>query len=184
MIVKFFSFMMSVIVALMGPLGLVFTAPEDETIENVIIMIGDGMGWNHLYSTQDKYDIELDMITKTEYYGYSKTRSASDEVTDSAAGGTALSTGTRTQNGYVGVYMLDPYEVVATPASITEAAIAYGLSTGVVTSDELTGATPSDFSAHERDRDFSDELFADQVASDIDLIINDKLDGKTEDADQ
>lgn len=170
MIVKFFSFMMSVIVALMGPLGLVFTAPEDETIENVIIMIGDGMGWNHLYSTQNKYDLELDMLTKTEYHGYSKTRSASDSVTDSAAGGTALSTGSRTHNGYVGVYMLDPYEVIATPASITEAAISYGLSTGVVTTDSLTGATPSAFSAHERDRDFSAELFADQVASDIDLI--------------
>ena len=170
MVVKFFSVMMSLIVTLFGSLGIVFTAPEDETIDNVIIMIGDGMGWNHLYSTQNKYGIELDMLTKTDYHGFSKTRSASDAVTDSAAGGTALSSGSRTKNGHVGVYMLDPYEVIATPASITEAAISYGLSTGVVTTDSVTGATPSAFSAHERDRDFSAELFADQVASDIDLI--------------
>ena len=170
MIVKFFSVMMSLMITVLSPLGIVFSAPEDETIDNVIIMIGDGMGWNHLYATQEKYDIELDMLTKTEYHGFSKTRSASDEVTDSAAGGTALSTGTRTKNGHVGVYMLDPYEVFATPASISEAAIAYGLSAGVVTTDALTGATPGAFSAHERDRDFSAELFADQAISDLDLI--------------
>lgn len=170
MIVKFFSLVMSLMVAVLSPLGIIFAAPENEAIDNVIIMIGDGMGWNHLYATQDKYDIELDMLTKTDYHGFSKTRSASDKVTDSAAGGTALSTGTRTKNGHVGVYMLDPYEVIATPASITEAAIAYGLSTGVVTTDALTGATPGAFSAHERDRDFHAELAADQIASDIDLI--------------
>lgn len=170
MIAKFFSLFMSFIIMISSSLGIVFVAPEGETIENVIIMIGDGMGWNHLYATQNKYGIELDMLTKTDYHGFSKTRSASDEVTDSAAGGTALSTGSRTKNGHVGVYMLDPYEVIATPASITEAAIKYGLSTGVVTTDTLTGATPGAFSAHERDRDFHAELFADQAASDIDLI--------------
>lgn len=170
MITKIFSFFMSLMVAVLSPLGIIFAAPEDETIENVIIMIGDGMGWNHLYSTQNKYGIELDMLTKTEYHGFSKTRSASDEVTDSAAGGTALSTGSRTHNGYVGTYMLDPYEAIATPASITEVAISRGMSTGVVTTDLITGATPGAFSAHERDRDFTAEIFADQAASDVDLI--------------
>lgn len=170
MLTKIVSLFMSFTVMILSPLGVVFVAPEGENIENVIIMIGDGMGWNHLYATQKKYGIELDMLTKTDYHGFSKTRSASDKVTDSAAGGTALSTGSRTHNGYVGVYMLDPYEVISTPASITEAAIAYGLSTGVVTSDAVTGATPGAFSAHERDRDFTAEIFADQVASDIDLI--------------
>ena len=168
--VKFFAVIMSVLISVLSPLGLVFSAPEDETIENVIIMIGDGMGWNHLYSTEKVHGVELDMLTRTEHHGFSKTRSASDKVTDSAAGGTALATGSRTQNGYVGVYMLDPYEVIGTPASITEVALTRYMSTGVVTSDLVTGATPSAFSAHERDRDFADELFADQLASDIDLI--------------
>ncbi len=168
--VKFFAVIMSVLISVLSPLGLVFSAPEDETIENVIIMIGDGMGWNHLYSTEKVHGVKLDMLTRTEYHGFSKTRSASDEVTDSAAGGTALSTGSRTKNGHVGVYMLDPYEVLATPASITEVALTRDMSTGVVTSDQTYGATPGAFSAHERDRDFSAEIFADQAASDIDLI--------------
>ncbi len=169
---KIVAFIMSLVITITSSLGLVFIAPveEAEKIENVIIMIGDGMGWNHLYATQNKYNIKLDMLEKTDYHGFSRTRSASSLVTDSAAGGTALSTGGRTMNGYVGVYPTDPLEVISTPASITEVAMTRGMSTGVVTSDAITGATPSAFSAHERDRDMSAELFADQVASDIDLI--------------
>lgn len=45
---------MSFFITFSGSVGLVFVAPEDEAIDNVIIMIGDGMGWNHLYSTQNK----------------------------------------------------------------------------------------------------------------------------------
>lgn len=172
MIAKIVSLIMSLVIMISSAFGLSFMAPAEEAdeIQNVIIMIGDGMGWNHLYATQEKYGIELDMLTKTEYHGYSLTHSAFDPVTDSAAGGTALATGSKTTNGYVGVYPLDPFELIATPASITDVAMKYGKSTGVVTSDAVTGATPSSFSAHERDRDMSVELFADQVASDIDLI--------------
>ena len=166
------SIIMSLVITLTSALGLVFVAPAEEAaeIENVIIMIGDGMGWNHLYSTQNKHNVKLDMLERTEYHGYSQTRSASALVTDSAAGGTALATGTRTINGYIGVYPTDPLEVLGTPASITEVAMTLGMSTGVVTSDKVTGATPASFSAHEEDRGMAEELFADQVASDIDLI--------------
>ncbi|MBR5562178.1 MAG: alkaline phosphatase [Clostridia bacterium] len=166
------SFIMSIVIMITSSFGLVFEAPAEEAneFENVIIMIGDGMGWNHLYSTQNKHNVKLEMLERTEYHGFSRTRSASNLVTDSAAGGTALATGGRTMNGYIGVYPTDPLEVFATPASITEVAMSRGMSTGVVTSDAVTGATPSAFSAHERDRDMAPELFADQVASDIDLI--------------
>lgn len=172
MIAKIVSLIMSLVIMISSAFGLSFIAPaeEAEEIQNVIIMIGDGMGWNHLYATQNRYDIELDMLTKTDYHGFSRTRSASSFVTDSAAGGTALATGSKTMNGYVGVYPTDPLEVFATPASITDVAMKFGKSTGIVTSDAVTGATPSSFSAHERDRDMSVELFADQVVSDIDLI--------------
>ena len=166
------AFIMSLVITISSSLGLVYIAPAEEAaeIENVIIMIGDGMGWNHLYSTQNKHNVKLEMLERTEYHGFSRTRSASALVTDSAAGGTALSTGGRTINGYIGVYPTDPLEAFATPASITEVAMTRGMSTGVVTSDAVTGATPSAFSAHEEDRGMAEELFADQVASDIDLI--------------
>lgn len=172
MFAKLVVIIMSLVVMISNTLGLGFTAPaeEAEEIKNVIIMIGDGMGFNHLYSTQNVYGVELEMFTRTEYQGASITRSASSLVTDSAAGATALSTGGRTINGYVGVYPTDPLAVFAVPASITEVAAAYGKSTGIVTSDSITGATPASFSAHVRDRDLAEDIFAQQVVSEFDLI--------------
>ena len=172
MFAKLAVIIMTLVTMLYSTLGIGFKAPvqESEEIKNVVIMIGDGMGFNHLYSTQDTYGIELDMLTRTQYQGQSKTSSASSVVTDSAAGGTALSIGGRTMNGYIGVYPTDPLQVIATPASITEVAIKYGKSTGVVTSDSIMGATPASFSAHVRDRGLAEDIFAQQVVSDFDLI--------------
>ena len=172
MITKLFFALLTLIVTLFSTCDNNFVAPVEEAqeIKNVVIMIGDGMGFNHLYSTQDTYGISLEMLTRTEFQGQSRTRSSNDSVTDSAAGGSALSMGLRTMNGYIAVYPTDPLAFVATPASITEVAIKYGKSTGVVTSDSIMGATPSAFSAHVRDRDLAEDIFEQQVASDIDLI--------------
>ncbi len=172
MLIKLFFALLTLIVTLFSTCDNSFVAPSQEAqeIKNVVIMIGDGMGFNHLYSTQDTYGISLDMLTRTEYQGESKTRSASALVTDSAAGGSALSMGLRTMNGYVGVYSTDPLAFVATPASITEVAIKYGKSTGVVTSDSIMGATPAAFSAHVNSRDMDKAIFEQQVVSEIDLI--------------
>ncbi len=184
MLTKFVVTIMSMIVALSSVFGFGYKAPADESkeIKNVIIMIGDGMGFNHLYSTQDVYGIELDMLTRTEYQGQSMTYSSSSPITDSAAGGTALATGSKTCNNCIGVYPLDTLQVIATPMNITEVAMEYELSTGIVTSDLITGATPSAFSAHVRDRDMSSEIFAQQVANNIDLIWGSSSSEVTQDA--
>ena len=152
--------------------GLNYVAPADEAeeITNVIIMIGDGMGFNHLNSTEAVHGVDLTILNGFQYYGSQHTRSASSSVTDSAAGGTALATGGRTVNGYIGVYPSDPLGALAVPASVTDVAMKYGKATGIVTSDSIMGATPSAFSAHVRDRDLGEEIFAQQVVSDIDLI--------------
>lgn len=172
MFTKIVVLIMSLVITLTTALGLNFVAPEEEAadVKNVIILIGDGMGFNHLYSTEKEYGVELQIFNRFEYYGEQMTRSASSAVTDSAAGGTALAIGNRTMNGYIGVYPTDPLAAIATPASITEVAMKYGKATGVVTSDSIMGATPSAFSAHVRDRDLAADIFAQQVVSDIDLI--------------
>ena len=163
---------MSFIAMFSATFGIGFTAPYDEAddVKNVIIMIGDGMGFNHLYATEDVHDVDLTILNGFEYYGSQRTRSASALVTDSAAGGTALATGGKTMNGYVGVYPTDPLGVIAVPASVTDVAMKYGKATGIVTSDSIMGATPSAFSAHVRDRDLGEDIFAQQVVSEIDLI--------------
>lgn len=172
MFTKIVVLIMSLVITLTNMLGLNFVAPEEEAAEvkNVIILIGDGMGFNHLYATEKVHGVELSILNRFEYYGSQMTRSASSPVTDSAAGGTALATGGRTMNGYIGVYPTDPLGAIAVPASVTDVAMKYGMATGIVTSDSIMGATPSSFSAHVRDRDLAEDIFAQQVVSDIDLI--------------
>ncbi len=139
------------------------------TYRNVIFMIGDGMGENHLLLAREQ-GVDLFMDAACDLRGQSKTRSLSDSVTDSAAGGSALACGVRISNGAVAVYPIDPKGVLLRPRSFTEAAIAHGMKTGVITTDKTTGATPASFSAHTKSRDDAAEITAQQIASDIDLI--------------
>ena len=153
-----------------GYFGLEAKPEEYTTYKNVIIMIGDGMGFNHLEATKQAYELdELNMenvVVKAE----SKTNSLFGLTTDSAAGGTALSSGIRTINGMVGTYAFDPFRVFSTPKNVTEVAIEQGKATGVVTTDYTSGATPSSFSAHTYSRDNDVDITEQQLASDIDLI--------------
>ena len=141
----------------------------DSNIKNVIYLIGDGMGFNHLEKTKDEKGIEL-VMDSVSIRGDSMTRSLTNKVTDSAAGGTALSSGIRTYNGAIGVYFTDSLDVVSHPKNITELCIEKGMKTGVITSDETSGATPASFSAHETNRDKTEGITEDQLNSKIDLI--------------
>ncbi len=141
----------------------------NQDIKNVIFLIGDGMGGNHLEKTKAEKNVSLVMET-VDYRGSAQTRSLSNSVTDSAAAGTALATGSRTSNGAIGVYMTDLTATFSYPKSLTELCKENGMLTGVVTTDETSGATPSAFSAHESNRDRAEAISLDQLNSDIDLI--------------
>ena len=141
----------------------------DENIENIIFLIGDGMGYNHLEKTKLERNIELTLDTFA-IQGSSRTRSLTNDVTDSAAGGTALSCGIRTYNSGVGVYLLDPLDVFIHPVNITELCRDNKMLTGVITTDETSGATPSAFSAHATERYKSEDITEDQFNSNINLI--------------
>ena len=149
------------------------TAPSDgykeAEIKNVIFLIGDGMGFNHLNKTEKERELSL-TIDKFDIGGESMTRSLSAAVTDSAAGGTALATGERTSNGAIGVYMFDLFATYSYPKSITELCKESGMMTGVITTDETSGATPASFSAHAYDRGDAEDITSDQMASGFDLI--------------
>ena len=142
---------------------------KDEGIKNVIYLIGDGMGDNHLKKTvaEDNVSLVMDAIN---IKGASRTRSYSDAVTDSAAGGTALATGERTYNGAIGVYFFDGEAVFSYPKNITELCAESGMMTGVITTDQTSGATPASFSAHSSDRGNTEDITNDQLTSDIDII--------------
>jgi len=141
----------------------------DSNIKNVIFLIGDGMGYNHLEKTKLERNVTLTMDTFT-IQGSSRTRSLTNDVTDSAAGGTALSCGIRTYNSGVGVYLLDPLDVFIHPINISELCRDNKMLTGVITTDETSGATPASFSAHTTERYKSEDITDDQFRSDINLI--------------
>lgn len=141
----------------------------DSDIKNVIYLIGDGMGPYHLEKTKSDCGVSLTMDT-FDIKGSSHTRSYSDSITDSAAGGTALATGERTYNGAIGVYFFDGFAQFSYPKNITELLSESGKMTGVITTDETSGATPASFSAHSSDRDNTEDITKDQLASDIDII--------------
>ncbi len=167
------------IIALLVSLSTLLTAtfcygkPVNEdnykVYDNVILFIGDGMGENHLAAAKDKLNIDLAM-EDVAVRGQSMTDNHWGTVTDSAAGGTALATGIRTTNGYVGVSLFDPIGGIIEPVNLTELAISLGKSAGVVTTDSTTGATPASFSSHAFDRGYSEEISDDQLASDLTLI--------------
>ena len=141
----------------------------DAEIKNVIFLIGDGMGFNHLEKTKLERNAVL-TVDSFEIQGSSRTRSITNKVTDSAAGGTALACGVRTYNGAIGVYLLDPLDVFSHPFNLTELCRDRDMLTGVITTDETSGATPSSFSAHAVDRGKSEDITEDQLSSDIELI--------------
>ena len=166
---KILAFFLSIFMAIGNFFGIGAQPEEPKEIKNVIYLIGDGMGFNHLEKTKAENGISLTMDT-FEIRGSSQTSSLTHVVTDSAAGGTALAVGVRTGNGRIGVYNDDPYSENSHPKSITELCMEKGMMTGVITTDSTVGATSAAFSAHTASREMSWDISADQLISDIDII--------------
>ena len=141
------------------------TAPAlDAEVRNVIFLIGDGMGLEQVSCawTLNHGKLNLDNMP---YIGISRTYSASDLITDSAAGGTALAVGEKTANGHVG----------CTPDneplfSMLDKAQKLGKKTGVVVTCHMADATPCDFCCHDESRYHYDAVIADYAECGVDFI--------------
>ena len=147
-----------------------YTAPK-----NIIYMIGDGMGANIIQATQEKYTDELygnrlaiNYLTKV---GTHSSYSASDKITDSAAGGTALATGQKTSNYTVGM----DKKHTTNYKSVLDLAAEKGKSTGIIATKSVTDATPAAFTAHVEDRLMQNAIAKQQlvkiVAGTLDLVL-------------
>lgn len=114
--------------------------------QNLILMIGDGMGLAHLSGAATVNKAPLHMF-KFPHVGFVQTQSADSFVTDSAAAATAMATGKKTKNGFIGL------DASSRPQkSIFHLAQKKGLSVGIVITSFATDATPAAFYAHNRDR--------------------------------
>ena len=133
----------------------------------VFYFIGDGMGLNQVAATQyylrsckGELGVNSLCFTQFPYVGVATSYSSNRNVTDSAAGGTALATGNKTYNGAIGVDAN-----VAPVESIAEKAHRYGAKVGVATSVTINHATPASFYAHQKDRNDYYEIGAQLPAS-------------------
>ena len=163
-IMKILSALMSFILALSSFFGV----PTGNRIRNVIYMIGDGMGENHLAMTEQMYNVSLNMNTMPQQ-GYSMTYSAGSLITDSAAGATALATGMKTNNGVIGMFPDKNGDLI--PAkSITRICMENRMKTGVITSDELSAATPGGFTAHTSSRSNHEDITSQQIETGFDIM--------------
>lgn len=120
--------------------------------KNVILMIGDGMGAEHVWAAWICNKGKLN-ITGLPATALCTTCSADEAVTDSAAAATALACGAKTKNGMVG---LSPKG--KTLISLAEHCRNRGMATGLVVTKAVTDATPAAFYAHEKNRKNAPEI--------------------------
>jgi len=131
-------------------------------IKNIIYLIPDGGGYalydfanmvkvaggfNEEMFPNKTYTDTNPMSLRAQLAGSMTTASVAGGVTDSAAAGTAMATGYKTINGFVGI---DKNGIPK--ANLVEAAEAVGKATGIISTYHWAHATPAAFTAHASDR--------------------------------
>lgn len=151
---------------------LALTSFAEGRAKYVFYFIGDGMGVNqvnltetYLAATQGRIGVEPLLFTGFPFTGFVTTYSATNGVTDSAAGGTALATGVKTRNGAVG--MTD--EETFVPVSVAHIAKNADAAVGIATSVSIDHATPASFYAHVPNRNMYYEIGRDLVRTGFDF---------------
>lgn len=139
-------------------------------IKNIILIIGDGMGLNHIesgmYYDGKTYEFtNWPMVRVNTYPLADADGTLSEDPTDSAASGTAMATGVLTANGRLGNDFANN-ELT----TIMDLAKSMGKATGVVVTDALSGATPGAFTAHASYRDNLNEIIPSQMTSGVNLL--------------
>jgi alkaline phosphatase len=130
-----------------------------EKAKYIFLFIGDGMGISHIALTEGYVGYRAGEKSIPFHFsqfpsqGITLTYSLDSFIPDSAAAGTALATGYKTNNGMIS--QLPDGTVVKT---LMEIAKELGLSTGMTTTTRITHATPAAFMAHNADRDNENDI--------------------------
>ena len=139
-------------------------------IKNVILIIGDGMGLDHIAAGQMMYQKQYaftnwQFATSNTDSAYNTGKVDVTTATDSAAGATALASGQLAYRQTVGKDYAGK-----DVTTILDKARALGKATGIVTTDTLYGATPASFSAHVASRYDSSGIVSSQLQSGVNLL--------------
>jgi alkaline phosphatase len=134
-------------------------------VKNVILLIGDGMGLTQIYGGYTANRGQLNLFQMVNI-GFSKTSAADNYITDSAGGGTAMATGHKTNNRYIGVDATG----VKRPA-IPDLIQRYGMESALISAGDITDATPAAFYGHQSDRAMEDDIARDFLSSPVNIMI-------------
>jgi alkaline phosphatase len=134
----------------------------------IVLLVGDGFGFSQLTLARvalagKQGRLRLERMPEV---GVVSTWSASNPVTDSGAASTAMASGVKTDNQFIGL------DAERRPVrTIGEAAKSVGWRVGYVTTTRVTHATPACFYAHHHDRYDEETIAAQLVAADVDLVL-------------
>ena len=137
----------------------------------VFYMIGDGLGaaqrqFSEFFLKEKKQDITQKLLMDTfEVSGLNTTYAADTLITDSAAAGTALASGIKTNKGVIGKDA-EGKDV----KTLIEEAESHGMATGLISTTRLTHATPAAFAAHNISRNNENEIAEDFLKSGVDFL--------------
>ena len=166
------------IAAPVAPLPVAAAEEKVPEAENVIVLIGDGMG--PVYPTAYRYytdDPSSQLMEETVFdpylTGMQKVYSADpyydggeddekENIPDSAATATSMASGIKTYNGAIGVD-LDQQET----KTVLEAAKEAGMATGLVATSQINHATPAAYGSHDESRHNYNEIADDYVDNQI-----------------
>ena len=159
---RLFLFLILVCISLNG---VEAKSPKNEKVINIIFMIGDGMGLSHVSMLQLEGKYQPTAFDRAQNIALIKTYSVNNRVTDSAAAGTALATGHKTNNSTLG-QLPDgtPLESITTKAKNKN----YG--TGLVVTCHIQHATPAAFYANVESRSDNDGICDDFTKRDYDVM--------------
>jgi alkaline phosphatase len=145
-----------------------FPLVDPKPVKNVILMIGDGMGFTHIVAArtvvlgaEGRLTIERLPVT-----GVIDNYSADEFVSGSAATATSLATGHKTKTKMISL-LPDGTPVM----TILEAANEQGMSTGLVATSTITHATPAAFAAHIRNRHREVEIAVQMLEGRVNVLL-------------
>ncbi|MGP1515334.1 MAG: alkaline phosphatase [Bacteroidales bacterium] len=138
--------------------------------KNIIVLIGDGMGINQLYSSYETNNKFLNIYTMP-HTAISITNCFDRRVTDSGAGGTAIACGQKTYYRAIGVDR-DTIPI----ASMLEICKQMGKKTGLIVSCDLTHATPASYIAHVKDRGMYEDIAKYYLKGECDIFLGGGMD--------
>ena len=164
------SFLLGMVVSLL--IGA-FTSKAQGKLDGIVLVIADGTSLELItaaraYSLGAEGRLALEGFPQTAFV---RTYSGSDIVTDSGAAATSMARGIKADNRVIGMaYPGAP----SSPPSILDLAKAANWSTGVITDDSVTGATPAAFLVEHPNRDQHEFIalkITDQVTTRWDIVL-------------